>query len=158
MDISGRFHKVKQEGDVLVVATLGALWTRDLTTDQLEYIRAFYHFDGIASFVDDYPGIQCRGNYNDFIVFTKETKAESEWNGYSATTVRITDKNGKAIEINPGDLFKSKNCLGYEYTYRYLGIVPDGCGYDYYLHDEASGQFSNVELAWFTQRKITLIG
>lgn len=71
-------------------------------------------------------------------------------------TITITDKRGKTFTINPGDFFFAKDSLGNEYLYQYLGLMPDDCGYDYYLRNETKQTYANVEMAWFSQRRITI--
>ena len=68
--------------------------------------------------------------------------------------ISFVDSDGNSVELNPGDEFVSTNKLGGRYRYQYLGIMPDECGFDYYIRDLDNGSFSNVELEWFMQRRI----
>lgn len=63
----------------------------------------------------------------------------------------------RGLKISRGDRFLASDDLGRNFSYQYLGIQEDGCGYDIYLHNETSGMFINVELEWFNQRKIFIL-
>lgn len=68
--------------------------------------------------------------------------------------ISFVDSDGNSVELKPGDEFVSTNKLGGRYRYQYLGIMPDECGFDYYIRDLDNGSFSNVEMEWFMQRRI----
>ncbi len=68
--------------------------------------------------------------------------------------ISFTASDGKYIELDIGDEFVSTNRFGMRINYQYLGIMPDECGFDYYILNLDDGTYSNVELEWFRQRCI----
>lgn len=69
-------------------------------------------------------------------------------------TIALDESSHKVIHV--GDRFSAFAARGRIYNYRYLGIQPDECGFDLYLHNETANTFLNVEPQWFDQRRIIL--
>lgn len=71
--------------------------------------------------------------------------------------LEVKYRNGNNFTVKPGAFFSA--LFGRKKSkYQYLGIMPDGCGYGIYLHDDTDGSYLNVEAAWFSERKIKLVG
>ncbi len=68
--------------------------------------------------------------------------------------ITVTSKQGEVFTLSPGDYFKAIDRNMRAFDYQYIGIMPDGCGYDIYMRNETNGSFLNVELEWFRQRYI----
>lgn len=65
--IAGRFLIVSHSP--LVIGTIGSLWPHDLSTAQLDHIKAFYNAPGRShEFLEDWPAEVNRSLYNGFIL------------------------------------------------------------------------------------------
>lgn len=60
--------------------------------------------------------------------------------------ITVTSKQGEVFTLSPGDYFKAIDRNMRAFDYQYIGIMPDGCGYDIYMRNETNGSFLNVEL------------
>lgn len=60
-------------------------------------------------------------------------------------------------KVNCKLYFKAKDALGRIYRYQYIGLCPDGCGYDLKLYNLDTENNIQVEPQWFFERTITAI-
>lgn len=77
--IAGRFLLQYRSADMIVVGCLGSLQARELTENQISFIRAFYHAEGEARIADIFVSTKARyalTNFNGFLIFEKKNRKD----------------------------------------------------------------------------------
>ena len=75
--IAGRFLLQYRSENMVVVGCLGSLQARELTENQISFIRAFYHAEGEARIADTFISTRARyavTNFNGFLIFEKKNR------------------------------------------------------------------------------------
>lgn len=77
--VAGRFMKVEETTEHVIVGLLGSLWADDLTHDQLNHIKGFCQLSNHRhTFLTDYQAPINANMFNDYIRIEKESPAP-EW-------------------------------------------------------------------------------
>ena len=81
--VAGRFLKVDETDDHVIVGLIGSLWSADLTADQLAHIKGFYQKSFHRhTFLRDYNVSRNASMYNEFIQIEKRSPAPNWMNKY----------------------------------------------------------------------------
>lgn len=107
--VAGRFMKVEETAEHVIIGLLGSLWADDLTANQLNHIKGFYQLSiHRHTFLTDYQAPRKGSMFNDYIRIEKSSPAPSWMNKYQKEDFESACLKISCIQ-SPEDFYRVMN-------------------------------------------------
>lgn len=107
--IAGRFVKVEETPEYIIIGLLGSLWKDDLTKNQLHHIKSFYGLRFYKhTFITDYKAPINASMYNNYMKIEKASPAPSWMSKYQKEDFEKACRKIAGIQ-SPKDFYQVMN-------------------------------------------------